>query len=141
MHNESLSIKDYNRIFYQRLNFNRDKNFLINLCFGLIKFSILLIKKKATIINSTKENLFIITTNNQFEVLGKTLKASLHNSEAIITVKNIDNLGKKRWERFLVNKILSIRNLKTKFNFLYNNPHAVRDLYYVIFTESIINNI
>ena len=78
-----LSLEDYNRIFYQRLNFNRNKNFLINLCFGLIKFFVLLLKKKPTIINSRKKNLFLITTNNQFEVLSKTLKDLSHNSEAI----------------------------------------------------------
>jgi len=137
----TLIIEDYNRIFYQRLNFNRDKNFLINLCFGVIKFFFLLIKKKSTIINSTKENLFIITTKNQFEVLRKNIKLSLHNSESIISVDNNDTFSKKNWEGFLVNKILSIRNIKTKINFLYNNPHAIRDLYYVIFAESIIDNI
>ena len=30
-YNDSLSLKDYNLIFYQRLNYNRNKNFLINL--------------------------------------------------------------------------------------------------------------
>jgi hypothetical protein len=140
-HNESLSLKDYNRIFYQRLNFNRDKNFLINLCFGVIKFFIFLIKKKSTIINSTKENLFIITTKNQFEVLSKTTKLSLNNSEVIMSLNNKDNLIKNSWEGFLGNKVLSIVSLKIKLKFLLNNPHAVRDLYYVIFTESIIDNI
>ena len=136
-----LILEDYNRIFYQRLNFNRDKNFLINLCSGLIKFFILLIKKKSTIINSTNENLFIITTNNQFEVLSKTTKLSLNNSEVIMSLNNKDNLIKNSWEGFLGNKLVSIVSLKIKLKFLLNNPHAVRDLYYVIFTESIIDNI
>jgi hypothetical protein len=78
-YNDSLSLKDYNRIFYQRLNFNRNKNFLINLCFGVIKFFILLLKKKPTIINYPNKNLFLITTNNQLEVLRKNIKLSLHN--------------------------------------------------------------
>jgi hypothetical protein len=141
-HNDNtLSIKDYNRIFYQRLNFNRNKNFLINLSFGVIKFFILLLKKKPKIFNSPKENLFLITTNNQFEVLSKILKASLNNSEAIMTKNYVDNLNANTWRGFLNNKIVSIKNVKTKINFLYNNPHAVRDLYYVIFAESIIQNI
>jgi hypothetical protein len=140
-YNDSLSLKDYNRIFYQRLNFNRNKNFLINLCFGVIKFFILLLKKKPTIINYPNKNLFLITTNNQLEVLRKNIKLSLHNSESIISVENNETFSKNNWEGFLVNKILSIRNLKTKINFLYNNPHAIRDLYYVIFAESIIDNI
>ena len=136
-----LSLEDYNRIFYQRLNFNRNKNFLINLCFGLIKFFVLLLKKKPTIINSRKKNLFLITTNNQFEVLSKTLKDLSHNSEAIITINNDDILSKQNWEGFLLNKTFLIKNLKTKINFLYNNPLVVRDLYYLVFAESIIKNI
>ena len=136
-----LSLEDYNRIFYQRLNFNRNKNFLINLCIGLIKFFVLLIKKKPTTINSRKKNLFLITTNNQFEVLSKTLKDLSHNSAAIITINNNDILSKQNWEGFLLNKTFLIKNLKTKINFLYNNPHVVRDLYYLVFAESIIQNI
>ena len=139
--NASLSVDDFKRIFYQRLNFNRNKIFLINLCFGVVKFFILLLIKKPKIINSTKENLFIVTTDNQYEVLEKTLKVSLNKSEIIISKNYDDNLRANTWRGFLVSKIISIKNVKTKFNFLFNNPHAVRDLYYLVFAESIINNI
>ncbi len=136
-----MNLEDYNRIFYQRLNFNRDKSFIINVCFGLIKFFILLMKKKPKIINSRKNNLFLITTNNHYEVLSKTIESFSLSSQVITSINNIDVLNKQNWEGFLINKTHITKNLKTKINFLYNNPHAVRDLYYIIFAESIIENI
>ena len=136
-----LSIEDYNRIFYQRLNFNRDKNFLINLCFGLIKLFILFLKKKPTIVNTRNKNLFLITTNNQYEVLSKIIESFSLSSEVITTINKNDFLNKQNWEGFLIDKKIIYKNLKTKINFLFCNPHAVRDLYYIIFAESIIDNI
>jgi hypothetical protein len=137
---DGLNNKDLDRIFYQRLNFNLEKSLFKAFTKGILKFlQLKFTVRRITNSDHTKSDLLIIIgSKNQYQVLKSIID---NNKYSNIIANNSYGAILPNWTNIIYPSQFPRNLFKRKITYLLNHPFIIRDLYYFIYAESIIDNI
>jgi hypothetical protein len=135
--NKVLNIKDLERIFYQRLNFNLESRLVLNAFYGIAAFVKNFLRDDLIYQPSEGRTLCLISTFNQEQVMTPIIR----NLGGCLVLNTYDKSLKGKSILSLRDKIFGMALSPRKIKFLINHPHLLRDIFWFFYAETILERI